>query len=181
MPVRSVIPDSTIIIIAPPHPPTPFVLQGKGLMKTYWLEGKVDIDDGPIDVRVRKRNPSTINLRNFSMEDYQDKGHTPVGSAEPLEKPGGKAGHVATTSRKQEWVKPSAHSPMLPATPEKTTAEEKTAAEKPAKQKTSATVKEETERSHLHHHIETAQGPQGVHGAKVYRSPPNMENPSDLY
>ena len=59
------------------------VLQGKGLLKTYWLEGKVDVDDGPIDVRKKIRNPSTVNLHNFSMEDFLGTGHTSVRSTPP--------------------------------------------------------------------------------------------------
>nr|KAG5691384.1 hypothetical protein BaRGS_003756 [Batillaria attramentaria] len=45
-------------------------LPGKGRMRTYWLEGKVEVDEGPIEFPVKARNPSTVNLHNFNMEGF---------------------------------------------------------------------------------------------------------------
>ncbi|KAK7475975.1 hypothetical protein BaRGS_00032794 [Batillaria attramentaria] len=44
--------------------------EGKGRMRTYWLEGKVEVDEGPIEFPVKARNPSTVNLHNFNMEGF---------------------------------------------------------------------------------------------------------------
>ena len=57
-------------------------VQGKGMVKTYWLEGKVEVDDGPIDVHSKTRNPSTVNLHNFSMDDALGTGHASVRSTQ---------------------------------------------------------------------------------------------------
>ena len=88
-------------------------------MKTYWLEGKLEMDDGPIDVHKKTRNPSTVNLHNFSMEDFLGTGQSSVQSTP--DQPADKA-HVATSHKAEESksaVTVGGHSFQRFTTPEK--------------------------------------------------------------
>ena len=160
------------------------VLQGKGLMKTFWLEGRKDLDGGPIDVRRKTRNPSTVNLHNFSMEDFLGTGHTSVRSTPP-DKSADKE-HMAA-SRKADGSKSEAkdggHSSRRSTTPEKPADDKLVSSRQEEGSRSSTTVAAEAESSHLHHHIETLKPSltQAQQTARMYRSPTQTDDPSGLY